>query len=279
MEQTQILAIMGSPGAGKTVTSLKMAAALAKSKKNVIVLHLEPTCPVIPYVLAGDIAHDVSIGELLTKMQLSQNEILASLVPVSNNDYISVAGYKLGESFASYPKIVATKVVDFFVMLRGLADYIIVDCSTVIEADVATIVALQFADKVLQLGTSDLKGISYFYTAKTLLADGKFKKDKNIFAISNFKDGQEWESVAQQYGGVEYLLPYCQELEQQANELRLLEKLTATASEAYNFELAKLVENIFDVEVVSANAKMSKDKITKQRKTFSMPFMKNKGEF
>ncbi len=282
MEQTQILAVMGSPGCGKTLTSLKLGVSLAKAKKNVIIVHLEPTCPVIPYILSGETSHDVSVGELLTKMQLSQAEILGALVPVPNNEHISVLGYKLGESISSYPKIVASKVVDFFVMLRGLADYIIVDCSTVIEADVATIVALQFADKVLKLGTSDLKGISYFYTADRLLADSKFRKEKNVFVISNLKDGQEWENVAQQYGGVQYVLPYCKELEEQANELRVFEKLTEEKSTSYNFELAKLVEGVFKVdlpEVATKKKEKAHTKATKELKSFRMPFSKNKGEF
>lgn len=282
MEQTQILAVMGSPGCGKTTTSLRLGTSLAKEKKNVILVHLEPTCPVVPYILSGETTHDVSVGELLTKMQLSQAEILGALVPVKNNEYISVLGYKLGESISSYPKIVASKVVDFFVMLRGLADYIIVDCSTVIEADVATIVSLQFADKVLKLGTSDLKGISYFYTADRLLADSKFKKEKNVFAISNLKEGQEWENVAQQYGGVQYVLPYCKELEEQANELRIFDKLTEEKSTSYKFELAKLVEGVFEVDLPEGATKRKEKANTRdgmERKTFRMPFSNRKGEF
>ena len=34
MEQDKILAVMGSPGSGKTTTAVKLAAALAKQKKN-----------------------------------------------------------------------------------------------------------------------------------------------------------------------------------------------------------------------------------------------------
>ncbi|MFI3238772.1 MAG: ParA family protein [Lachnospiraceae bacterium] len=282
MMETQILAVMGSPASGKTMTSLKIATLLSKAKKNVIIVHLEPTCPVIPYILSGEIPHDVSLGELLTKMQLSQDEILGALTPVPNKEYISVLGYKLGESISSYPKIVPSKVVDFFVMLRGLADYIIVDCSTVIEADVSTIIALQFADEVLKLGTSDLKGISYFYTADRLLADSKFKKEKNVFAISNLKEGQEWENVAQQYGGVQYVLPYCKELEEQVNELRVFEKLTEEKSSSYNFELAKLVNGIFRVdlpELATKKKEKAHTKATKERRSLRMPFSKNKGEF
>ena len=284
MEQTQILAIMGSPGSGKTFTSVKLATELALQKKNVIIIALDSSCPVVPYLLPSDVVHDVSIGELLTKMQISQTDILKALVTVPDNPYISLLSYKLGESISSYPKIVATKVIEFLSNIRGLADYIIIDCSSMIEADVATIIALSFAEKVLKLGTSDLKGISYFYTADRLLADSKFKKDKNIIAISNLKDWQEWENVAPQYGGATFTIPYCKELERQFSELTLFEKLKEEQSTSYSLEISEMARQIFALEI-PVTAKKKKEKApqkstkTEAKRTFRNPFSKNKGEF
>ncbi|MFI3238905.1 MAG: AAA family ATPase [Lachnospiraceae bacterium] len=280
MEQTQILAVMGSSGSGKTFTSVKLANELALLKKNVIIIALDSSCPVVPYLLSGDTTHEVSIGELLTKMQVSQNDVLKALVTVPTNPYISLLSYKLGESISSYPKIVPSKVVEVLTNIRGIADYIIVDCSSMIEADVATIVALSFADKVLKLGTSDLKGISYFYTADRLLADSKFKKDKNIIAISNLKDWQEWENVASQYGGATFTIPYCKELERQFSELSLFEKLKEDPSSVYNLEISNMTRHIFGLEIPKAEKKKKeKTAATETKKPFRNPFSKNKGEF
>ena len=37
-KQKQMLAVWGSPGSGKTVTAVKLAAELSKKKKNVVVV-------------------------------------------------------------------------------------------------------------------------------------------------------------------------------------------------------------------------------------------------
>ncbi len=279
MSKSKILAIMGSPSSGTTVTSVKIARELSKQKKNVIIVSLDMTCPTIPYVLPSGTEHNVSLGSLLTDMSITQKDILSAAVPVPNNQYVSIISYKLGESMSSYPEIVRAKAVEFFTLVSNLADYIIVDCSTVIEADIATVVALTRSDYTLKLATSNLKGVTSFFTTDRLLADSTFKKEKNIVAISNHKEWQEWECVSQQLGGAKYVLPYCAEIEQQADELRLFEKLKDKASNPYQKELSKLVEGIFMLESVSDTETGQSSKTTKERKGFKNPFSKSKGEF
>ena len=49
-KQKQMLAVWGSPGAGKTVTAVKLAAELAKRKKNVVLVFTDLTAPPLPAV-------------------------------------------------------------------------------------------------------------------------------------------------------------------------------------------------------------------------------------
>ena len=42
MVQNKIIAVMGSPGSGKTTASIKLAAELAEKKKNVILVFCDP---------------------------------------------------------------------------------------------------------------------------------------------------------------------------------------------------------------------------------------------
>lgn len=290
MEKDNVLAVMGSPGSGKTTTAIKLAQALAKVRRNVIVVFCDPFTPTIPAILPADTLHDTSLGSLLTAPTLSQTDILNACVPVKESEHISLLGYRAGESMMNYPKITKDKAVEFFVMLRHLADYIIIDCTTVFEADVVSIVAIETADRVLKLGTANLKGISYYQTHNLMLADSRFRKDTHKNGIGNLKVGQDWEAVSALYGGVDYILPYAVELEKQDNELTLFQPLIAPESIGYLNGVAKLLEGLLSVETAkaipqtnttkqAASSTVVAVKKTKGLPSFKLPFGKSKGEF
>ncbi|MGC6175120.1 hypothetical protein [Lacrimispora sp. 38-1] len=290
MEQDKVIAVMGSPGSGKTTAALKIALTLAAAKKNVIVVFCDPFTPVIPIVLPADINHDTSLGSLMTAPALTQAAILNACVPTEKSEYISFLGYQVGESLMMYPQITREKAVEFFVLLRYLADYIIIDCTATFEADPASIVAIELADRVLRLGTANLKGVSYYLTHSPMLADSRFRKDTHQNVIGNLKTGQDWESVSQQYGGADYILPYVPELEQQYDELALLTPLTQPESAGYTAGIEKLLGMQSGKSKVKPAPSAAADTagVKRQEKpkgkpkgkpAFRLPFAKNRGEF
>ena len=127
MEHGNMLAIVGSPGSGKTTLAVKLAAEIAKKKKNVVVVCSDPFVPSVPFLLPMDMEQEVSLGALLTSPALTQNEILEACVSVPANEYISLLGYRMGENLMSYPKVTRERAVEFLVCLRHLADYVILD--------------------------------------------------------------------------------------------------------------------------------------------------------
>lgn len=293
MEQDKILAVMGSPGSGKTTTAVKLAAALAKQKKNVIIVFCDPFTPVMPVLLSPNAIHDTSLGELLTAPGLTQENILNACVPVPDSDYISLLGYRSGESLMQYPKITRDKAVELFVFLRYLADYIILDCATVFEAEPASFVGIEIADQVLRLGTANLKGISYYQTHAPMLEDSRFDKGRFQNAIGCLKVGQDWETVSGQYGGVDHVLPYVGELEQQDNERMLFQPLSAPESFPYRAEISRVVDHLFGLQTAVAfkekGVKKGKEsgqsaprqavRSVKEKNGLKLSFAKKRGEF
>jgi len=285
-DSKKVLAVMGSPGSGKTTVSIKLALELARSGKNVIVVFCDPFSPVIPYVMPADTDADTSLGALLTAPGLTQTNILDACVPISQNEYISLLGYKSGESLMAYPKITKDKTVDFFVMLRHLADYVIIDCSAVFEADPVSIVGIETADTVLRLGTANLKGISYYQSHIPMLADSSFRAQDHLKTISICKPGQEWEAVSQQYGGVKYRLQFISELEKQFDEISLFETLSSKESAAYTAEIQKILGGVFGFKgavskpgLKTALGEASGKPKEKGKLRLKLPFGKPKGEF
>lgn len=275
MKQDKMLAIMGSPGSGKTTTAVKLARTLAARKRNVIVVLCDPFTPVIPALLSAGTVHDISLGALLTMPGLTQTDILNACVQGPGSEYISLLGYKAGESLMNYPKVTRDKALELFVLLRYLADYVITDCATVFEADPASLVAIEAADRVLRMETANLKGISWFQTHSPMLADSRYQKDRRLTVIGNLKVGQDWEAVSGQYGGVDYILPYTAELEQQDNEMALFEPLFSQEGVVYQGAINHILSEVFAFQ--EAQDRQTKRKTAKSG--FQMPFLKTRGEF
>ena len=75
-KQKQMLAVWGSPGAGKTVTAVKLALELSKRKKNVVLVFTDVTAPTLPAVVSEKKLPDVSVGELLAAPGMTQEQVL-----------------------------------------------------------------------------------------------------------------------------------------------------------------------------------------------------------
>ena len=170
-KQKQMLAVWGSPGAGKTVTAVKLAAELAKRKKNVVLAFTDLTAPPLPAVAAEGKLPEVSVGELLSAPGMTQEQVLKTCVPCEKHPYISFLGYKAGENVFTYAEYSKEKAVDMLVLLRHIADYVIVDCTSVLTGNVLATAALEVADDVLRVCGCDLKAISYFASAEGKLPE------------------------------------------------------------------------------------------------------------
>ena len=75
-KQKQMLAVWGSPGAGKTVVAVKLALELSKRKKNVVLVFTDVTAPTLPAVVSEKKLPDVSAGELLAAPGMTQEQVL-----------------------------------------------------------------------------------------------------------------------------------------------------------------------------------------------------------
>ena len=218
-KQKQMLAVWGSPGAGKTVTAVKLAAELAKRKKNVVLVFTDLTAPSLPAVAAEGKLPEVSVGELLSAPGMTQEQVLKTCVPCEKHPYISFLGYKAGENVFTYAEYSKEKAVDMLV--------------------------LEVADDVLRMCGCDLKAISYFASYLPLIEHRKFKPEQHIRALSNtrpYPGGMEYENS---FGGVKYRLPYLPIVEEQAATLKLLEPLAGKEAKSYEPVIAAIAAEVF----------------------------------
>lgn len=263
MTNNQIIAVWGSANSGKTTTTMKLAKELSKRKKNVIVVMCDLDSPALMTVLPNqDIGHK-TLGNILSAPQITQETILSQCITLKKNNYLTFIGYKQGDNIFSYAEYDRERAVDFLILLRHLADYIIVDCTSNIENDILSATALEMAYVVLRHITCDLKSISFYESHLPLISHRRFKANDHIKILSNIKDYEAKSPVIQRFRGVKYQLPHSQEIEEQFLSGSLLESLVSKKSKQYDATISKIVEAIIstDSEATSLNSEKKSSKI------------------
>lgn len=241
----QILAVWGSPSSGKTLTAVKIAREMSLNKKNVAVVLCDVVSPSLPTVLKTKKPAEVSIGEVLSASGVTQELILKSSVCPDKTPYISFLGYKAGENVFTYAEYAKERAVDLLVLLRHIADYVVVDCASSLTDSILSTAALEVADAVLRLGTCDLKGVSYFMSSLPLIADHRFKPEQHIRVLSDIKPRQATGGYENAYGGVSYKLPHVDAVEEQFYSLALLDGLSGKEAKAYEPVIRAIVREVF----------------------------------
>lgn len=246
MRNKKILAVWGSPASGKTLTSVKLANMISQKKKDVVLVFCDPFVPVLPVILPYLEVGEKSLGSVLSSAEITQNKIFSNCLTLKKNRYLTLLGYRKGENVFAYPEYTKSNAVDILIQLRHIADYVIVDCTSHISADILSTVALEIADAVLRLGSCDLKGVSYFSSQLPCLFERRFNPDRHIKILSNFKDNQPKTEIKECYGGTSFELPYIAELEEQCNTGRLLEMLKSKEGKKYEDVLKTVAKEVFD---------------------------------
>lgn len=243
-----IIAVWGNPSSGKTVTSMKLARELEAVKKNVIVIFADLFCPVLSTVMPSVDVKSRTLGSLLSKPHIKQLDIMQTAIPYPKHEHIATIGYKNGDNIFTYSEFLAERVAELISGLRQAADYVIIDCSSVLTEDGFTTIALQQSDTVLRLCNADLKAFSYFTSHLPLISRAKFKSDSHIKVLSDIKPGQEENTFRSVYGDVAYTLPHVKEIEAQFYSAGLLDTLGGKDAKKYNAEVKKMAREVFGLE-------------------------------
>lgn len=260
MHNNQIIAVWGNPSSGKSITSTKLAKELSLKKKNVIIVFSDTLCPTMMTVLPHMNMENKSLGSLLSASEITQEGILSKCITLDKNDYISLLGYSQGENIFSYAEYSKERAVDFLILLRHLADYVIIDCSSIFAYDTLSAVALEMADTVVRLCSSNLKAVSYFSSYLPLLADSKFNVHKHIKVLSNVKENEPKEQIKEMYRGVKCEIPYTEEIQNQFLTGELFSELKSKQSDEYIKTIRKLIVLLIGSEGIDNKKKVPKEK-------------------
>lgn len=240
----QMIALWGTPGSGKTTLSVRLAKQLADEKKNVLLIHDDVFCPVLPITFPalpkGD--GEKSLGKVLSSPAIDQTLILKNIINLKYSDYIGVLGHQKGENPLTYPEYTKETAVDFILLSKHLVDVVIVDCTSMTTESILTITALEMADKVIRLTTADFKGLSYLKSMLPLLADPKFNIESHLRIVSLVKSFQDKEAVNDIIRGSSIFMPWFDDLLKQELSGRMFE---TTDKKDYNAIIRQIMKEVF----------------------------------
>ncbi len=245
----RILAVWGSPSCGKTTIAAKVADYLSGKGYDTALLLCDTDAPPLPLLIPpSEMETEKSLGSILAAVRISETLILQNSITVKKNPHISIVGMLKGENAYSYPKYTQAQAKELLERLREIVDFVIVDCSSHLSDDILSTIALIESDCVLRLINCDLKSISYLSSQLPLLADGKFRIDKQVKVANNVKAIHSGENIAQILGGVAFTIPHSDLVEQQYLNGEML-KPTPVKRETKEFRnrIEEIAEEVFGV--------------------------------
>ncbi len=246
----RVLAVWGSPSCGKTTIAAKIAGYIADKGFDVALLLCDTDAPPLPLLASpSDIETEKSLGSILAAARITENLVMQNAITFKKNKHIVAFGLMKGENSFSYPKYTQVQAKDLIYTLRDIADFVVIDCSCHLSDDILSTVSLIEADCVLRLINCDLKSISYLSSQLPLLADGRFKSDKQLKAANNVKSIHSRENIEQIIGGVTFTVPHSDLVERQYLEGELL-KDTPVKKESKEFRvmIEQIAEEVFELD-------------------------------
>ena len=233
---SKIVTIWGNSGAYKTSTAVKVATKLAKHG-DTILLSVDNCKPSLPILLPMDNT-SCSLGKVLSEVSITNESICRNMMTVKGLD-LCVIGYRETENRKTYAEYTVEKATEFLSVLRELAEYIVIDCTSNIANNVLTAVSLLSSDCRLYLASADLNGIAFYGSQFPLLED-RFKPEKHIKILSLPPTNVDVDinTVAEVIGNIEYEIPYSAVVRSQMNYGALFETASDTA---YNSAIENII--------------------------------------
>ncbi len=212
----KIIAVIGSPGSGKTTIALKVAQEIYVNTNNGAVIYLSPSLkvPALGLIFPNYKPDSLfSLGNMLDKTDIFEEDVLSHLVTVKAMPNFGCLGYKSGENKYSFAELTEDKVQGLFNTLHSMAGYVFVDCTDE-ENDLISDYALRNADNVIMVVSPDLKSMVYLSSNEELYGTNA----ERAIRVLNVTENELYvpiDDVRSQVKNISFVLPYSKQVRRQ----------------------------------------------------------------
>lgn len=244
--ENQMLAVWGSPSAGKTTAAVKLAVRLAMQKRDVALLLCDMNTPMLPCICPpNELEEEHSLGSILAASHVSESLVRHNCITHKKFKHLTLIGMRRGENEYTYPPYERQQAEELLDCLRRIAPHIIIDCGSYIANDILSVIALMESDAVLRLVNCDLKSISYLSSQLPLLKENKWDAEKQYKVASNVRPGEASDHIEQVLGSVAFQIPHSEEVAAQILEGNLLRELSLKDSRGFRKAMESITEEVF----------------------------------
>ncbi len=242
---SKIVAVWGSPYSGKTTCAMKFARIMHQQGLSAVYVGADMKTPILPVLFPNLTADEmVSIGNILSKLDITEDDVLKNMVVKKKSENIGFMGFKDCENKFSYPEFTVEKVIELFSTLDTFVDVIIVDCTSDTD-NIITNFALRNALVTIRLSTATANSISFFSSQLPLMSE--YDLDKHLMCL-NIPDSSVYvptNEALDYFKIVDINIPYSSQVKSQYMKGELLEQVL---DKKFNNALCNLAKKVLEDE-------------------------------
>lgn len=241
----KLIAVWGSPNAGKSTFSFLLARAIYDEyTSKVICVFTDVTSPDMPVFFPNENKDDLkSFGELLEKPDITSTILFNYLYTHKSRNNLAFFGYLHGENKYTYAEYTFDKASAFLATAATISDFVIVDCGCFLNNSPLVTAAIRKANIIFQICSPDYKSLSYFSSQLSLYKDMDYRIDDHI-QVMNINENDVFppvQEISQYYKNLQFVLPYDVSIKKNLYRGTLI---NTSLSKAYKKEMKKIVEKV-----------------------------------